>query len=62
MYICICNSITDKEIRQAILLGATTLPALKDALGVTNNCGRCEQAVGQVLAQATAEPVTNGTS
>jgi bacterioferritin-associated ferredoxin len=42
MYICVCHAITDREIRGAMDLGATSLADLKALLGVGTGCGRCE--------------------
>ena len=49
MYVCVCNAITDKEIRQAAELGATDLQQLKDGLGVATCCGACEPCASQIL-------------
>jgi bacterioferritin-associated ferredoxin len=41
MYVCICNGITDKQIKTAIAGGATSLQCLRDELGVASQCGGC---------------------
>jgi bacterioferritin-associated ferredoxin len=41
MYVCICNGITDKQIRAAIAGGANSLQCLRDELGVASQCGGC---------------------
>ncbi|MFT4767146.1 MAG: bacterioferritin-associated ferredoxin [Glaciecola sp.] len=41
MYVCICNGITDKQIRNAIAEGANSLQHLRDELGVASQCGSC---------------------
>ncbi|MDP5070167.1 MAG: bacterioferritin-associated ferredoxin [Congregibacter sp.] len=41
MYVCICNRITDKQIRSAIAEGANSLQSLRDELGVASQCGGC---------------------
>ena len=43
MYVCICNAVTDKEIRRAARAGASDLWALQEQLGVATNCGSCSQ-------------------
>jgi bacterioferritin-associated ferredoxin len=50
MYVCICNAVTDREIRQCAELGARTVDDLRDALGVASCCGRCEGVAREVLA------------
>ena len=52
MYICICNSVTDREIRQAVTLGVTTLNELREGLGVAGNCGKCVGCAHDVLREA----------
>jgi bacterioferritin-associated ferredoxin len=41
MYVCVCNAVTEREIRQAVELGATRMRHLKRDLGVAANCGKC---------------------
>ncbi|MEE4277474.1 MAG: bacterioferritin-associated ferredoxin [Halieaceae bacterium] len=41
MYVCICNGITDRQIREAVASGATSLEELHDTLGVASQCGSC---------------------
>lgn len=43
MYVCICNGISDKEIRKAVAAGAGTLQELHDKLGVASQCGTCAE-------------------
>jgi bacterioferritin-associated ferredoxin len=49
MYVCICNAVSDREIRQCVELGTATLDQIRDALGVTTGCGRCAEAIEQIL-------------
>jgi len=41
MYVCVCNAVTESEIRQAVELGARSLQDLQHGLGVAANCGKC---------------------
>lgn len=41
MYICLCQAVTDRQIREAAQGGARTLKDLRRELGVTRDCGRC---------------------
>lgn len=43
MYVCICNGITDKQIRAAVAEGATSLEQLEAKLGVASQCGSCAE-------------------
>ena len=41
MFVCICNAVTDQEIRKAIKEGVSNLGELQRCLGVAANCGQC---------------------
>jgi len=49
MYVCICNAVTEREIRQAVGLGVTTLNELREGLGVAGDCGKCGSCAKQIL-------------
>ncbi len=49
MYVCICNAVTDKEIRQAVRLGATSVKHLKESLGVASSCGKCASCAKAII-------------
>ncbi|MGH8227274.1 MAG: (2Fe-2S)-binding protein [Steroidobacteraceae bacterium] len=49
MYVCICHGITDKEIRQAVERGASSLPEVQRSLPVAGCCGRCEATARDVV-------------
>ncbi|HSD52761.1 MAG TPA: (2Fe-2S)-binding protein [Burkholderiales bacterium] len=49
MFICVCNAVTDREIRQCAELGVASVADLKDSLGVAAGCGRCECAADEIL-------------
>ena len=57
MYVCVCNAITDKQIRAAAEDGATDLWALQAELGVATNCGSCTEAATEILAEYRADTV-----
>ena len=52
MYVCVCNAVTDREIRQCAELGACSLRDLERCLGVGSNCGKCREAARSVLEEA----------
>ncbi|MCC7326711.1 MAG: (2Fe-2S)-binding protein [Burkholderiales bacterium] len=52
MYVCVCNAVTDREIRDAVKRGVRTLGDLSATLGVATCCGRCTDCAQQVLAEA----------
>ena len=49
MYVCLCNAITDHEIRAAADLGARSLADLSSTLGVATCCRRCADCASCVL-------------
>jgi len=51
MYVCICNAITEKQIRQAVDGGVTDLWGLEAALGVAGTCGSCRETAAEILAE-----------
>ena len=41
MYVCICNAVTEADIKQAVEDGANCLQHLKSKLNVATGCGSC---------------------
>jgi bacterioferritin-associated ferredoxin len=41
MIVCVCNNISDREIRQAADLGLSSVGELRRDLGVGTCCGKC---------------------
>jgi bacterioferritin-associated ferredoxin len=41
MYVCICNAVTESDIKNAVKDGANCLHHLETKLGVSNQCGSC---------------------
>jgi len=56
MYVCICNAITDKQIRAAAEDGATDLWGLQAKLGVASGCGSCKDVASEILAEYRNRP------
>jgi bacterioferritin-associated ferredoxin len=49
MIVCVCNNISDREIRQAVDLGLSSMDDLRRDLGVATCCGKCASYAEQVL-------------
>ena len=49
MIVCVCNNISDREIRKAIELGLTSMDELNRDLGVATCCGQCASYAEEVL-------------
>ncbi|MFZ2266791.1 MAG: (2Fe-2S)-binding protein [Azonexus sp.] len=52
MYVCVCQAVTDRQIREAARDGARTLKDLRRDLGVTRDCGRCASCARACLDEA----------
>ena len=55
MYVCICNAITDKQIREAADGGVRDLWQLQAELGVASNCGSCKDHASEILREKRQE-------
>ena len=49
MIVCVCNNISDREIRQAVDLGLSSMDELRRDLGVSTCCGKCAAYAEEVL-------------
>ncbi|CAK7047465.1 bacterioferritin-associated ferredoxin [Kerstersia gyiorum] len=49
MYICICNAVTERQVRACVDSGAATLDDLQYELGVASCCGRCAESACSYL-------------
>ena len=51
MYVCLCQAVTDWEIRAAAQRGARHIDQLSEALGVGICCGRCRENAQAIIAE-----------
>ena len=51
MYVCICNGITDRQVREAAQAGCGSLPELTMRTGVGSNCGSCLALAEAIMAE-----------
>jgi bacterioferritin-associated ferredoxin len=49
LYICICNAITEKAVRECARKGACSIEELTVELGVAAGCGRCRDCASDLL-------------
>lgn len=49
MYICICNAVTERQVRECAARGECCLEQLAGCLGVGAGCGRCRAAAAEIL-------------
>ena len=51
MFVCICNAITDHDIKETIAAGANTMSDLQAQLGVATCCGCCGELAASFLTE-----------
>lgn len=49
MYVCICNAVTDKQVRQAAREGCNSLRELSCRTGCATTCGKCARMAREIL-------------
>lgn len=49
MYVCLCQGITDSDIRRAVEGGATSYKEVRESLGIATNCGSCACAAKKLV-------------
>jgi len=59
MYVCICNNLNDRRIREAVADGARTTQEVYQALGCQPQCGQCVLEVQSIVRQARAGQQTS---
>lgn len=52
MYVCVCNAVTERQIKQAINEGANTTGQLRQKLEAPQQCGSCDDCLEDYLTQA----------
>ena len=52
MYVCICNAVTDREIRELAGEGVGTLRQLREQTGCAGTCGQCAPEARAILRAA----------
>lgn len=60
MYVCVCNAVTDKQIRRAVEAGVSTMRGLHQELGVAGCCGKCGPCAREVLRESLGEMSQQG--
>ncbi len=49
MYVCLCQGVTDGQIREAIYEGCCSYREVREATGVGSQCGKCACVAKQVV-------------
>jgi len=53
MYVCLCNPVTEREVRCCVREGARTLSDLQSQLGVAMQCGCCAATALEIIDEET---------
>ncbi len=57
MYICLCNAVTEREVRECARRGCASLEELSVELGVGTCCGRCRPVAKEILDETAPSPL-----
>ncbi len=55
MYVCVCNAVTDSDIRKAVDNGVRNMRQLGQMTGCSTTCGCCKEMAVEILQQTLAE-------
>jgi bacterioferritin-associated ferredoxin len=49
MYVCVCQAVTERQVREAAQRGVNSVKALKEGLGVAAQCAKCARCAHNIL-------------
>jgi bacterioferritin-associated ferredoxin len=55
MYVCLCQGVTDGQIRDAIYEGCCCYRDVRETLGVASQCGKCACLAKQVVRETLSD-------
>ncbi|WP_263262800.1 bacterioferritin-associated ferredoxin [Pseudomonas sp. RIT-PI-S] len=55
MYVCLCQGVTDGQIREAIYEGCCSYREVRQATGVASQCGKCACLAKEVVRDTLAQ-------
>ena len=56
MYICLCNGLTDRDIKSAVASGAERIANVYESLGAAPQCAKCTVNIRDII----RETITDG--
>lgn len=56
MYVCVCNAITERTIRELVTQGYHSLDEIQALTGCSGTCGRCSEHAEAVIEASLARP------
>ncbi len=58
MYVCLCNRVTDRQVRAQAATGSCTISSVHRALGITPKCGKCLPMMRDLVREHAKSPST----
>ena len=63
MIVCVCNNVSEKQVRQALASGMTTMAELRTNLDIGTCCGKCAACARKILRECqSADHASTGNS
>ena len=59
MYVCVCQAVTERQVREAVQSGVESMRGLREQLGVASECGRCARSAHGILKECRRCPRQN---
>lgn len=56
MYVCVCNAVTERTVRELVSEGYHTLNEIQALTGCSDTCGRCREHAEAVIEASLARP------
>jgi bacterioferritin-associated ferredoxin len=56
MYVCLCNGVTDHEIRETIAQGAASIEEIAYCTGAGTRCGSCVSTIAALVEDGDTQP------
>ncbi|MCF8466015.1 MAG: (2Fe-2S)-binding protein [Sneathiella sp.] len=53
MYICLCNALTDRDVKSAVSLGAQRIANVYEMLGAAPQCAKCSTHIRDIIRETT---------
>jgi bacterioferritin-associated ferredoxin len=57
MYVCVCQAVTERQVREAVAQGVSSMRGLREELGVASECGRCARCAHGILKECKNCPI-----
>jgi bacterioferritin-associated ferredoxin len=57
MYVCVCNAVTERTVRELVSEGYHSLNEIQALTGCSDSCGRCREHAEAVIEASLARPV-----